>query len=223
MVCRCPSKDMFADRVLDAGSELQSDHPGFTDPEYRKRRAMFADLAIKYRYGTARSPNYWFAFHGAGPHPVPFLFPVMARPFPLWSTRMRRSRHGEVEDVLSRKTSTFASETRRLILSCHSFLIYVIRSRGNIYTKLRALYPTHACAEFNRVFPLLEQNCGYSAEEPPQLDRISAFLHSCTGFRLRPVAGLLSSRDFLAGQRRPTIRGGGGLVAPRLASMAVPR
>jgi phenylalanine-4-hydroxylase len=44
-------QDMFASRVLDAGSELQSDHPGFTDAEYRKRRAMFADIAIKYRCG----------------------------------------------------------------------------------------------------------------------------------------------------------------------------
>lgn len=71
--------------------------------------------------------------------------------------------------------------------------------RRTIFTKLRGLYPTHACAEFNRVFPLLEENCGYTPDCPPQLDRISAFLHSCTGFRLRPVAGLLSSRDFLAG------------------------
>ena len=31
------------------GAELSSDHPGFTDPVYRERRAQFADIAIKYR------------------------------------------------------------------------------------------------------------------------------------------------------------------------------
>jgi phenylalanine-4-hydroxylase len=29
-----------------------------------------------------------------------------------------------------------------------------------IYTQLTKLYPTHACAQFNKNFPLFEQNCG---------------------------------------------------------------
>nr|QNG40890.1 phenylalanine hydroxylase [Hofstenia miamia] len=68
-----------------------------------------------------------------------------------------------------------------------------------MFNKLVELYPTHACKEFNHVFPLLIENCGYCPENIPQLQDVSDFLKSCTGFTLRPVAGLLSSRDFLAG------------------------
>ncbi|KAE9552008.1 hypothetical protein FO519_004771 [Halicephalobus sp. NKZ332] len=129
--------DQFANRVLSYGAELDSDHPGFTDPVYRARRKEFADIAANYRYG----------------------------------------------ELIPRVEYTDAE----------------ISTWRTIYDELTKLYATHACAEFNYIFPLLQQNCGYGPNNVPQLQDVSDFLKDCTGFTLRPVAGLLSSRDFLAG------------------------
>uniref|UniRef100_A0A8C3ADM5 Phenylalanine-4-hydroxylase n=1 Tax=Cyclopterus lumpus TaxID=8103 RepID=A0A8C3ADM5_CYCLU len=129
--------DRFANQILSYGSELESDHPGFTDTVYRARRKEFADIAYNYRHGQ--------------------IIP--------------RVEYTEAEKL----------------------------TWGTVFKELKTLYPTHACHEHNRVFPLLEKYCGYRQDNVPQLEDVSRFLQSCTGFRLRPVAGLLSSRDFLAG------------------------
>ena len=58
---------------------------------------------------------------------------------------------------------------------------YTAQERGvwrEVYTHLTRLYKTHACYEHNHVFPLLEENCGYSAEDIPQLQAVSDFLKS---------------------------------------------
>merc|ERR1712029_1139587 len=129
--------DKFANQILSYGSELDSDHPGFTDPVYRERRKEFADIAFFYKHGQQ----------------IPLV------------------------EYTDKEKGTWRT----------------------VYSNLKRLYKTHACYEHNHVFPLLEENCGYSEDNVPQLQQVSDFLKSVAGFQLRPVAGLLSSRDFLAG------------------------
>lgn len=129
--------DTFADKVLEYGEDLDADHPGFKDAEYRERRKTIVENAKLFKHGDK----------------IP---PIEYRPEEL--------------------------ETWR-----------------KVYTELKKLFPTHACKQHNYIFPLLEQNCGYSENSIPQLQDISEFLMDCTGWRLRPVMGLLSSRDFLNG------------------------
>ncbi|KAL5272186.1 hypothetical protein ACHWQZ_G000420 [Mnemiopsis leidyi] len=129
--------DRFASQILSYGSELDADHPGFTDEVYRKRRKMFADIAYNYKHGE----------------PIPQV------------------EYNEAE----------------------------LATWRTVFTKLSTLFETHACKEFRKVWPLLVQNCNYNKDTIPQLQQVSQFLKDCTGFTLRPVAGLLSSRDFLAG------------------------
>ncbi|KAL7999522.1 putative aromatic amino acid hydroxylase, tryptophan 5-monooxygenase, tyrosine 3-monooxygenase [Plasmopara halstedii] len=129
--------DRSVANILDAGTDLESDHPGFSDKEYRKRRNMFAEIAQKYHQGD----------------PIPRL----------------------------------------------EYTQDEINTWGVIYNRMKKLWKRHACDEFNYIIPLLESNCGYAENNIPQQENISNFLKECTGFTLRPVGGLLSSRDFLNG------------------------
>lgn len=45
--------DAIAEHTLDAGVELESDHPGFQDSEYRARRSLIDGQARAYRHGQA--------------------------------------------------------------------------------------------------------------------------------------------------------------------------
>jgi phenylalanine-4-hydroxylase len=49
--------------------------------------------------------------------------------------------------------------------------------------KLKELYPTHACKQYNYIFPLLEQNCGYGPDAIPQLQDVSDFLQVILHFQ----------------------------------------
>ncbi|KAF9418948.1 hypothetical protein BGZ94_009553 [Podila epigama] len=129
--------DTFADKVLEMGEELDSDHPGAKDAVYRARRAEITKIAKTYKTGL----------------PIPHV------------------------EYTKTEVETWAA----------------------VFEKLTGMFPSHACREHQYVFPLLVQNCGYGPHQIPQLEVVSKFLKDCTGFSLRPVMGLLTSRDFLNG------------------------
>ena len=127
--------DQFSRSTLDAGDELQSDHPGFTDPVYRARRTEIAQIAREYKSGQS----------------IP------------------RIDYTEVE----------------------------INTWEKVWNKLTSLYPTLACKEHNDALQQLIDAGLYGPRKIPQLQDISDFCQSKTGFTFRPVTGLLSGRDFL--------------------------
>jgi phenylalanine-4-hydroxylase len=111
--------------------ELDADHPGFNDPDYRRRRNEIAAVAARHEKGA-----------------VP-----------------ERVEYTDAE----------------------------IDTWGTVLRKLRELYPSHACHEYNEVL----DDIGFAPDHVPQLADIDSYLREKTGFRVHPVAGLVESRDFL--------------------------
>lgn len=68
----------------------------------------------------------------------------------------------------------------------------------SVFRTVLDLMPKHACAEYRAVFKKLQDEKIFVEDRIPQLEDMSAFLKKNTGFTLRPAAGLLTARDFLA-------------------------
>jgi phenylalanine-4-hydroxylase len=129
--------DSIANRTLEAGDALESDHPGFHDPVYRARRSELTVRAQQHRWNR----------------PIPTIE---------------------------------YTEDEKLVWSA-------------VWDRMQDLWGQYACQEYLVSLELMKAHCGYSRDNIPQQADISDFLKRRTGFQLRPVPGLLSSRDFLNG------------------------
>ncbi|XP_039255012.1 tyrosine 3-monooxygenase-like [Styela clava] len=117
-------------------NQINTEHPGYSDQEYRERRRQIVDIARKYKHGDV----------------IPRV-PYTSDENQTWKT---------------------------------------------VYSKLRSLHAQGACSQFNTSIRHLEKIGLYSEDNIPQLEDVSRYLQDCSGFRLRPVGGLVSARDFLA-------------------------
>lgn len=68
----------------------------------------------------------------------------------------------------------------------------------SVFRTVLDLAPKHACLEYRAAFKKLQDEKIFVEERLPQLQEMSDFLRKNTGFTLRPAAGLLTARDFLA-------------------------
>ncbi|XP_014290756.1 tyrosine 3-monooxygenase [Halyomorpha halys] len=67
-----------------------------------------------------------------------------------------------------------------------------------VFNTVMELMPKHFCKEYQLAFSKLQNDGIFRPDKIPQLEDMSAFLKKHTGFTLRPAAGLLTARDFLA-------------------------
>lgn len=67
-----------------------------------------------------------------------------------------------------------------------------------VFNNVLDLMPKHFCMEYRDAFKMLQDDGIFTADKIPQLCEMSDFLKKHTGFTLRPAAGLLTARDFLA-------------------------
>ena len=66
---------------------------------------------------------------------------------------------------------------------------------NKVLTHLKDEFPKHACEKYLKFYPLFD----FSDDVIPQLEDVSNVLHSHSGWRIRPVSGLLHPREFLGG------------------------
>lgn len=65
-----------------------------------------------------------------------------------------------------------------------------------IYEKVRPLHRKHAHRSFNRAIERLEKEGIFSPDRVPQMEELSSWLKSVSNWRLKPVDGILSNREF---------------------------
>ena len=74
-----------------------------------------------------------------------------------------------------------------------------IETWNKVFTKLNEIYPLIACPSYLSGLEDLKKNKIFFADQIPTFKNVSEFMESRTGFRLYPISGLLSPKQFLQG------------------------
>lgn len=158
--------DWIANRTLDAGVDLESDHPGFHDETYRARRGELAKMAQEH----------------SCTQPIPRI-DYTENEIATWSA---------VWDQMEGLWEKYACQEYKVrvlsVLKCWTPMTRPVLTFSLLHTTM-----------LQHSLQLMKEHCGYGRDSIPQQQDISAFLKERSNFLMRPVAGLLSSRDFLNG------------------------
>ncbi len=162
---RLKDLDRVANDVLQGGTDLQADHPGFTDEVYKASRKRIAEISSNFKMGD----------------PVPRVN-YTPEEIQTWGTVYKKLKpllkaHGTSKSFLL--DSTVYSTELDSNFSTLNYVILYSNSPNPLYLM------TPGCREHVNLLPLLEENCGYSEDSIPQLQDISVFLKDSTGFLLR--------------------------------------
>ena len=133
--------------------------------------------------------------------------PELDMTHPGWSDQEYRARRKMIADV------TFSYKSGDKIPTIE-YTKEEIATWDAVYSKVFELLPGRASSMHRKYLGVMETECGFGLGKIPQLEDVSNFLKSkqeatysvdtplftlgSSGFSLRPAAGLLSARDFLA-------------------------
>jgi len=153
---------------------------GFSDPEYRKRRAFISELASTYKQWV-RPPA---AVHQSQSVPQTSFHQSQSVPRPLLSkgslsqggAAAHRGLHGRRSGHMVRKRHAMHAGGWWWWWWRCTVMRGVAVYRREVYLQLRRVYPSLACSQFLAGLQQLEEELGYGGERIPQLREVSAFL-----------------------------------------------
>lgn len=150
--------------------ELDMNHPGFSDKVYRARRKEIANIAFDYKL-YVMALKFTFVLLVAIECVPNFFFKKFMSYFLIYS--------GDLIPVIEYTADEVSTWTA-------------------VFNNVLDLMPKHFCMEYRNAFKMLQDDNIFTADKIPQLKDMNEFLKKNTGFTLRPAAGLLTARDFLA-------------------------